>query len=804
MRLRKCRFINMGPFVDWVLDLTRLREDQKLIALVGKNGRGKSAALELSMLGGCYLNTPTQGRVANRATASDSVLEPTIVHAGREWTIRHMFNAVGGGSNHVVIGEDGAPLWKKAGARQFADWAEQNLPPRSVVEASLFRYQSSEGFVQMDSAARIAVLLRVIGVERLERKAKIASENAKEEQKKLDELLRRIEDIRGGDPGVEASTKALADALEAAAGAESALADARSKLAAAQERVAAHAIRKTAREAADKLIQTLREQAEGAARRRADAELRIKGNQQIHADGDAIRAAATELEAANAELTRLELDLVEADKQIAGLLYPWRDGLSRLKAAQQRRASAQFRLRDQAQIEAAVVSREGLSLVAKAAADAVAATESELVSANGQQIAGASERVQALRDGHDRILRSEPAAAHEIAAGCMSADDASRKTAVEVPRRITELTERLRDERNQAAVAARALSDADKLAARAEDVKAAAIDLAAADNEAAEIVAGHAIAVIGAALRSLGRLDLAAAARGKAVSLEPMRKLASRLPALEDYGRRVEELERQAADARAEEERIAAQIAGVELVEVGDTPAPAAARAGVDEAEKVLASARTVVAKAEQALAQSRAVGAKLDELLGQRADVEAELADWTRLALDHGRAGMQSDEVDAAGPELTGYINSCLRHCVGTRWTMSVETQRLDAEGKNLIDKCTFQVIDNLRGTVREVKEHSGGERTALAEAISSGLTMLGCRRAGFERPTLVRDESANFLDEEAAPLWIKMMRYVVDFTNADRLLFVSHNSDVRRLADAVIEIPDQRGVQSESSQAA
>jgi exonuclease SbcC len=201
------------------------------------------------------------------------------------------------------------------------------------------------------------------------------------------------------------------------------------------------------------------------------------------------------------------------------------------------------------------------------------------------------------------------------------------------------------------------------------------------------------------------------------------------------------------------------------------------------------------VTKAELALARSREIEAKLEGKLVERADVEAELSDWTRLALDHGRNGLQSDVVDAAGPELTAYINGCLRSCVGTRWTVTVETQQLDAKGKELVDKLTIMVIDNKKGSRREVKLHSGGERTTLAEAIASGLTMLGCKRAGFDRPTLVRDESANFLDHESAPLWIKMMRHVVEFTNADRLLFVSHNPAVVRLADVTIEVPDQSG---------
>jgi exonuclease SbcC len=683
-------------------------------------------------------------------------------------------------------------------ARQFEDWADAHLPERSVVEASLFRYQKSEGFVEMDSADRIAVLLRVIGVARLERKAEIARGKAKEQKEKLDELLRRIEDIRGGDQGVEAAQSSLDTALATASSADASQAAAKGKLGAAQEAAAAHAVRKTAREAADKLMATLEEQAKGAAERRADAERRIEGNRQIQADADAIRAAASGLAEANAELTRLEFALVEADKQIAALLGPWRDGAARARAAQTRRSQAQARLADQAKVEAAVAGKGALEAAVAAQTAVVSQLDAEAMALNAKKWAGAEERIGGLRAGHHRAIEIGDVAP---CASALDQDDATVKAAKEIPVQQIELGNRLKHETGELMLAERHLAEAERLAARAGDVAVAKEDLSAAEQELAEILTGHALAVLGAVLRALGRLAIATEAKAQAARLEPMRKLSGRLSALEDSARRMGELQDLAAAAMAEETKLLGQLATVDRVEVGEAPDVAAAQRALVAAEAAAVAARAEVVKAEQTLARSREVAGKLDSLLGERADVEAELADWTRMALDHGRSGQQSDEVDAAGPELTGYINGCLRECVGTRWTVTVETQRLDAKGKNLVDKCIIMVLDNETSDCREVKEHSGGERTSLAEAISSGLTMLGCRCAGFDRPTLVRDESSNFLDPEASLVWVRMMRHVVKYTNADRVLFVSHNPEVVRLADATIEIPNQRGAQQQAA---
>jgi DNA repair exonuclease SbcCD ATPase subunit len=206
----------MGPYDDWTLDTTKFRDDQKLIAIVGNCGRGKSFSLEASFIGAWWRDMPTQGKLVKRATQPDSLLESTIVHAGRRWTVRHAIDAVQSVSNVVVIGEDGEPLWKKAGPRVFDTWVDEHLPHQSVVLASLFSYQSSEGFVAMSSGDRIAVILRAIGVERLERKAKLARERAAETERLLSAVLQRIADVRGSDSGLAPAEAAAQEAQIAA------------------------------------------------------------------------------------------------------------------------------------------------------------------------------------------------------------------------------------------------------------------------------------------------------------------------------------------------------------------------------------------------------------------------------------------------------------------------------------------------------------------------------------------------------------------------------------------------------------
>lgn len=785
MLLRSATFHNMH-WRDFKLDVGELRG---LIALVAPNGTGKSSAIELGILGSCFRKTETQGKLKDRAIDRDAWVEASIVH-GAGYTIRQLVDGKTGES--LVTNDNGEPVLHDTKVSTYeSEFAAKRLPDPEVYLAGPFCAQQSEGFVKMTSAERISVILKVRGIARLERMAKLAANRATLASDAFQALVTRIADARSGALAVDAAVAACDAAQQTAGAAAADVTIAKDRLEPLRQEAADHAVRKAERGAAEKLIETLQEQAKGAAERRVDAERRIEGNRQIQADADMIRAAAAGLEAANAELTRLELALVEADKQIAGLLDPWRDGAARAKAALSRRTQAQARLNDKSAVEAAIAGKGDLSAAATAAADVVVSTDAELAALTSQQIAGVTERNLALREGHDRILRSEPEGSHAISAESLATDDASAKAAVEVPRRAKELAERLRDERDRAAVAARALADADKLAARADDIESAQVDFEAYEKEGVEILTGHGLAVVTAVLRAIGRRETAVAAKVQATMLEPMRKLAGRLPALDDSDRRLVELREALASAQAEEARLQQQAAAVDLIEIGAPPNVTAAESALAAAEAASRTAEVTAIKAQEARARAREADERAAKLETERDAVAAELRDWTRIEIDLGRKGIQSAEVDAAGPELTELSNSLLRKCHGPRFTVEVKTQRLNADGKKTIDECHVRVIDSVKGTDKELRDHSGGERVILGITIRLALSMMACRTADLRDFTFVCDEGGAALDPENNRAFVAMLRHALAATGARHVLLVSHSEEVQRMCDHIIAIP-------------
>jgi exonuclease SbcC len=499
-----------------------------------------------------------------------------------------------------------------------------------------------------------------------------------------------------------------------------------------------------------------------------------------------IAKASAERAAAQAEMRA-----ADAAKSVAG-----RAQVEALARADRARA----RLADGDQVRAADAQLQDLrdTVVERAAAAQSRANELEAV--RGKRLAGADDRIVALREGLEAIAEMPDSEdirqANTLADSKLAVDDEAVKLATELPAELRAAEAALRTAQDALAVAQRKLADTERLAARLGDLDAAQADLDEAEQAAQaaearwEEIHGNLSAAI-KRVEAANRVIAAADTSALVDERDRLTPIAAKAQPLAQAEARLEQLEPLLSATRAEIARLESKLAATPApAEPPPAPDVAAFRKLVETCERAAREAHGAVAVARQKVADAFEVQERLAGLEAQRAEIEADLADWTRLALDLGRSGLQSAEVDSAGPELTELCNDLLHSCHGPRFTVSVDTQRLDSTGHKTLDECRIQVIDSERGTEKEIREHSGGERVILGEAVSLALTMLACRRAGFDRPTLIRDESAAALDPENARAWVAMLRRAIEITGADKLVFVSHSPEVVELADAQIMI--------------
>lgn len=803
MRFSDLKVKGLGPFREEVtVNFDAI--SGMLVAVTGDNGAGKSTLLEL-LAGGMYRACPTRGALAALATVRDAFVEVGVVN-GSSHRIRHVVDKVSGKGESVVTNAEGHPLVASGKMREYDAWASKHLPPPEVLYSSTFAAQGSGGFIDLKPAERKGVLLRVLGIERLEALAEKAREHVRASKGEIATLDARIADerARASDPvrvatELEALRKQRGDLEESLTRAKSALED----LLAQEEQAksAAREIEEAARRRAE-----LEGRLASAKTQLADVTRRLSNNEGLLGQRDEIRQAqerARVLDAQLAELGAAFADARAAESAAARDRAAARDALAELGAREQRAADRRQRLHarlaDKGTIELAAAALPDLRSAVASEEIVVEAIEETIRKSTDLTLADATQRVGNLRASL-RTIADGTGAPEEVAVEALESDDRAERQATEVPRKLAEDRRNLDTARTALAAKRRELAAAEKTASRAAEVAAAEAELGEAEAELARLQqeaqrardafdGANAVATRTAAALDATATEKQAVETARA-QLDPLLKLVDRLTQAEA---RIAELSPQAAAAQME-------IATLEG-ELGKLPPPAelprlpdttGARKLVETLDRELRAAEAAIAVKETQLSDADASQRRLDALKADRRRFDDDLADWVRLAEDFGRDGLQALEIDAAGPELTELVNDLLRSCVGSRWTVTIEASRLSSDGKKQLEGCEVRVLDTERGREGSAESLSGGERVLVGEAVSLALSMLACRRSGVQGPTLVRDESGAALDPTNARAYVAMLRRAAEIVGASHVLFVSHSPEVQELADARIEVRD------------
>jgi exonuclease SbcC len=817
MRLHTTTLRGLGPYGDAVtLDLDAV--PGPLIALCGANGEGKTVLLEAGLAGALYRTTPTRGRLADLATTRDAMVESTVTHAGRRLLLRHTLDHhTDKGEALVVDCATDTPLVDSGKRRDFDSWVRANLPTPEVLFASLFGAQGDAGWIGLDPGPRKAVVLRILGHERLEVLSRNAAERARAASSQHDTVVARLTDERqrGGD--VAALERQLAAAQHACEVAGTSLAAARQRLDDARTAEADHALQVAAADDARRRHEDLTRQRTALRAQVDELQVRRRNNATLLERAPAIRAAAAELPLVEAQHAE-----VVAAQQAERLQYS--DARAKRDAARDRQTRASTRSRDAAadtgrlaatlsqwatETEAARIELVSLTAAHNEASSRLASVRADLDKANAERLSGKDDRILDLRGALGEMVPSPswplPDDVPERAARALAHDDDRAAELDELPNRIDDLDEdvsRWSDEVERAAASIveqqrhlrteEQLADLEQQLARAEatHVEASAdFDAATLDIEALT----EAATAAGARAQEAGQqLD------GLAERLSSLRHEARHVGHLDAAEQRIGEYDADVARIDGEIAQLDTAIAAAQLDLVPRVTAPplssAVATSDVDLADATLRSGEARVTLASGDLERARASQGRVAELDAERATVEDELADWRLLARDLGRDGIQALELDAAGPELTELANDLLRTCLGTRFSVRVESVRPKADGKGEREGCWVHVHDTERNREGEAKTFSGGERVLIGESLALALALMGCRHAGFEAPTIVRDETAAALSPENGRAYVAMLRRAAELVGASKVVFVSHDPALQELADSRITVAGGR----------
>jgi exonuclease SbcC len=776
-----------------------------IVAVCGPNGAGKSTLLEL-LAGAVYRSTPTRGTLADLASRRDATLEVRVA-APRPMVLRHAVDSQNGKAEAVVANGDGCPLTPTGKVRDYDAWVREHLPPADVVMASMFAAQADGGFIAMKPGDRKAVLLRALGIERLEALA----ERARAEARVARGVAATHEEVATRTAGATGARQAAADRLASLrtldADVEARLTATREAASAAASAMAEWRARSEAYAAAQRRTAELARALVEAEARRGDAATRLTNNQALLARADEVREAVARAAAlrADREAAAAKAASLRTDAERCGAAAT--ESERAFNAADTRAVGARLRA-DRIRTQLASMgdgsdTREALAFAEGLVQDRtaeLAAAEAALEAVRNERMTDAAGRIAHLRAGLERIEIAPFGRCRELATQTLRADNETEAAARSAPERHGRAEGTVQDRRRGLALAQRALSEAQRAHAAYEG-RGALLDAQLAEDAAADAARTEADrtaheartlrrqergarAALLSVDEALGAIDRELSGLADTLAMAPrLESAAARIAELEPV---VAEFERRIGELRTERENLLA------AAPVGPAPDSATATRHLAEAEAAARDHDRAVMAAIEALKTADANVTAHAEAAERLAEARTTAEDWARLAADLGRDGLQALEIDGAGPELTAIVNDLLGACHGPRFTVTIEATRPSADGKRTLEGCEVRVLDTVGGREGAAETFSGGERVILGEAIALALSALACRRHGLEGVTLIRDETGAALDEEAGRAYVAMLRRGAEAMGASRVLFVTHNPELAAMADARLEVGD------------
>lgn len=206
---------------------------------------------------------------------------------------------------------------------------------------------------------------------------------------------------------------------------------------------------------------------------------------------------------------------------------------------------------------------------------------------------------------------------------------------------------------------------------------------------------------------------------------------------------------------------------------------------------------RTDLAQRLAAVRARRAELAGIDARIRQHTEDRRE---WEQLAKALGRDGLQTLEIDAAGPTVSAFTNDLLQSCFGPRFTVELVTQEARAvkgrDGATHREVFDLKVYDNEKGgAARDLTDLSGGQQVLVDEALKNALAVYVNKRNRAPMRTCWRDETTGSLGVppyggDTAARYVEMLRRVQQIGGFHHVFFITHNPEAALQADAQIVV--------------
>jgi exonuclease SbcC len=294
-------------------------------------------------------------------------------------------------------------------------------------------------------------------------------------------------------------------------------------------------------------------------------------------------------------------------------------------------------------------------------------------------------------------------------------------------------------------------------------------------------------------LPDLGETDAELCNIRSRLSKIPLATLQATLRAAEEAQARIgasrERLAALAAEIPAREReraQIAAQlVAGVEVEHQVLAAQLETARDEYHAIDREITRLKAEVIHAEKQIEDLRARAAEAAEIRKVIGEKQAEAGAWRFLERACGPDGIQALELDAMGPGIATVANNLLSAAYGSRFQVDFKTTRIGGTGKSKRQIEDFQiwVYDTEAGTEQLFETLSGGESVWIRRALYDAFAIIRDRNTGQRFLTAFQDEADGALDPEARAAYFRMLEAAHRESGRVHTIVITHSESAQEM---------------------
>lgn len=777
----------------------------EVIAITGPNGIGKSLGFEIMIPGAIFRELPTHGKIGDHAISRDTFTETNFEYAGKDYTVSQIIDGkTGNGSTSLKIGTTPVFGTETALRSQYDKWAEENLPPFSLVTSTTFMPQESKGILGMGATARKLLILKAKGVERYEVLADAARKRSAAVSRELDAVKGRLAELRGYGLSVPFCEQAFARATDGKRRADEALRLGEITLKELQTKNEALAKERAEYDALVTKRKGLEIEEQNLRRQIIELETKLAINRELLSEEKAINAAVAQIAVLDASLKakqETDRDLRVSESGVSGRLALARSEYGRSERRQAELLADVRRgdvlIADKGRILSAANSIVEFEESLKETEHERDAAEAEVENLQSANIVGLAGRVSNFR-GDMRFIAEgtdggDPAA---YATGSLESDDKLAKDDEEQPGKLRTAKAAWQQARDRAKEIAAQIGSLRREADRLTEIESAEqrkaqLQTEITSVEAEMLQANASIVSHSEALdRSTRQIEVNDSIIAQlSAEIDGLKPLAAKAEVLAGTKARIDQMELQLVPLKGSLESLLEEARGVSfLKEPPQQLNLAAEERAIAEARSTANAALSALTLAEKALADAQAKETRLQELTAEVKAYEKEVDRWNLVERTCGKDGLIAESVAAAGDEINERANALLRASGNTKYTVDLKTTKMTKDGKREIEGCPINIYNSETGEWQEGSTLSPGQRAFVNLPCALTLAEIGCKDSTV-RPTIYMDEPTAGLDPLMRVQFVAMMRDVAHNMDA-KIFFVTHNTELMELADARLTI--------------